>query len=66
MVSSLAELDDLLAELDLDQPYPRDAGRACAAGRVVPQPRVHLPDGWLDDPDSIDVPQGAELDAGGG
>jgi nifR3 family TIM-barrel protein len=65
MVSSLAELDDLLAQLDLDQPYPRDA-EGPRGRQGGPQPRVHLPDGWLNDPDSIDVPQGAELDAGGG
>ena len=41
MVSSLAELDELIADLDVDQPYPRDAGgpRGRQGG---PQPRVHL------------------------
>ena len=65
MVSSLAELDELLADLDLDQPFPRDAGgpRGRQGG---PQPRVHLPYGWLDDPDAMAVPLDAELDAGGG
>ncbi len=65
MVSSLAELDELIADLDADQPYPRDAGgpRGRQGG---PQPRVHLPYGWLDDPDALAIPLDAELDAGGG
>jgi nifR3 family TIM-barrel protein len=65
MVSSLVELDDLLAGLDLDQPYPPDA-EGPRGRQGGPQPRVHLPEGWLDDPDSLVVPAGAELDAGGG
>ncbi len=65
MVSSLAELDDLLAGLDLDQPYPEAA--AGPRGRQgSPQRRVALPHGWLDDPESEVVPQDAELDDGGG
>jgi nifR3 family TIM-barrel protein len=65
MVSSLGELDDLVAELDLDQPYPPDA-EGPRGRQGGPQPRVHLPPGWLDDVDSLEVPDGAELDAGGG
>lgn len=65
MVSSLDELDALLARLDVDQPFP--AGAAGPRGRQgSPQPRVHLPAGWLDDPDEFRVPEGAELDDGGG
>jgi hypothetical protein len=65
MVSSLAELDDLLGELDLDQPYPEAA--AGPRGRQgSPQRRVALPYGWLDDPESDLVPAEAELDDGGG
>jgi len=63
--SSLAELDDGLARLDLDQPFPAE---------VVGQPRgrtsgaraVSLPEGWLASPDSRAVPFGAELDSSGG
>ncbi len=64
--SSLAELDEHLAELDLDQPWPRDAegprGRTAGAKRVV------LPDGWLADPYDRGVAVGAdaELDTSGG
>jgi nifR3 family TIM-barrel protein len=64
LVSSLDELDELLAELDPDIPFPADAdgprGRQGSAGRVV------LPEHWLDDPDDPTVPLGAELDHSGG
>ncbi len=65
MVSSLDELDELLAGLDLDQPFP--AAALGPRGRQgSPQRRVALPHGWLDDPDALAVPEGAELDDGGG
>jgi nifR3 family TIM-barrel protein len=64
LVSSLAELDALLGELDPDIPFPADAegprGRQGSAGKVV------LPEGWLDDPDDMSVPACAELDHNGG
>jgi nifR3 family TIM-barrel protein len=64
LVGSLDELDELLAQLDPDQPFPPDAdgprGRQGSAGRVV------LPEHWLDDPDDPAVPFGAELDHSGG
>jgi nifR3 family TIM-barrel protein len=64
MVSSIDELDELLAELDPDIPFPPDAdgprGRQGSAGRVV------LPEHWLDDPDDPTVPLGAELEHSGG
>ncbi|WP_190820342.1 tRNA dihydrouridine synthase DusB [Saccharopolyspora pogona] len=64
LVSSLAQLDDLLAQLDPDVPFPADGegprGRQGSAGRVV------LPEGWLDDPDDVTVPAGAEIDSSGG
>ncbi len=65
MVSSLAELDDLLAELDADQPYPA-AADGPRGRQGSPQRRVALPYGWLDDPESATVPHEAELDDGGG
>jgi nifR3 family TIM-barrel protein len=65
MVSDLAELDELIGQLDLDQPYPGAA--AGPRGRQgSPQRRVALPYGWLDDPESWVVPHEAELDDGGG
>ncbi|HEU0086924.1 MAG TPA: tRNA dihydrouridine synthase DusB [Pseudonocardiaceae bacterium] len=64
MVSSLAELDDLLAQLDRHAPFPSGAdgprGRQGSPGRVV------LPEGWLDDPMDLAVPAGAELADSGG
>ena len=64
LVSSLAELDDLLACLDPDVPFPADGegprGRQGSASKVV------LPERWLDDPDDASVPAGAEVDHNGG
>lgn len=45
-VSSLAELDDLLARLDPNEPYPESAqGKRGRAGTAR---KPHLPEGWLD------------------
>ncbi len=65
MVSSLAELDDLLGKLDAAVPFPESAlGRP--RGRTNSPGRVTLPEGWLDDRDDCTVPEGAELDTSGG
>ena len=47
LVESLAHLDDLLARLDLAQPYP-GAGAEGQRGRAGSPKRPHLPEGWLD------------------
>ncbi|MCR6494121.1 tRNA dihydrouridine synthase DusB [Cellulomonas sp. P24] len=47
LVSSLAELEDLLARLDLDQPYPGAAAEG-QRGRAGSPKRPALPEGWLD------------------
>jgi nifR3 family TIM-barrel protein len=64
LVSSIEELDELLAQLDPATPFPADAdgprGRQGSPGRVV------LPEHWLDDPDDPTVPLGAELEHSGG
>ncbi|HTK66635.1 MAG TPA: tRNA dihydrouridine synthase DusB [Pseudonocardia sp.] len=64
MVESLDQLDELLGRLDAGEPFPADAlgprGRQGSAGRVT------LPEGWLDDPEDVTVPGGAELDDSGG
>ncbi|NYH78818.1 nifR3 family TIM-barrel protein [Actinopolyspora biskrensis] len=64
LVSTLAELDDLLGCLDPNIPFPTEAegprGRQGSVGKVV------LPEGWLDDPEDSSVPEGAELDHNGG
>jgi nifR3 family TIM-barrel protein len=63
--SSLAELDDLLAQLDLGQPFP-PAVLGRPRGRTTGARPVALPDGWLAGRDSHAVPRGAELADGGG
>jgi nifR3 family TIM-barrel protein len=64
LVSSLDELDDLIAQLDHDAPFPEAAegprGRQGSPGKVT------LPHGWLDDPDDPGVPEGADLMHSGG
>ena len=64
LVGSLDELDELLASLDPQHPFPDEAdgprGRQGSPGRVV------LPERWLDDPNDPAVPFGAELEHSGG
>ena len=63
--SSLAELDDLVARLDLTQPFPETVvGQP--RGRTTGAKSVTLPDGWLDSRESRSVPTGAELAHSGG
>jgi tRNA-dihydrouridine synthase len=45
--SSLAEIDELLATMDLDAPYPGVAAEG-QRGRAGTPKRPALPDGWLD------------------
>jgi nifR3 family TIM-barrel protein len=63
MVSSLTELDELLGLLE-PTALPEDA--AAPRGRQGSAGRVTLPYGWLDDPDDVTVPGGAELASSGG
>jgi len=64
LVKTRAELDDLLARLDPDVPFPRAAegprGRQGSPGSVT------LPEGWLSDPDDCTVPEGADVMNSGG
>lgn len=67
MVSSLAELDSLLAQLDHDVPYPvAELGRP--RGRQgSPRKKVTMPWGWLDDRCGLDLDLSeAELETSGG
>ncbi|NNG35518.1 tRNA dihydrouridine synthase DusB [Nakamurella sp. DB0629] len=65
MVDSLDDLDRMIDQLDLTQPYPTDAeGPRGRAGS--PQSKVALPHGWLTDPDELAVPEGAEIGTSGG
>lgn len=67
--SSLAEIDDLLAQLDHDAPYPGAAAEG-QRGRAGSPKRPVLPQGWLDSRDMGEDAtcelQGAELDTSGG
>lgn len=45
-VSTLAELDDLLSQMDLNQEFPQAVARG-PRGRTTPGKRVSLPEGWL-------------------
>jgi nifR3 family TIM-barrel protein len=68
-VSSLAEIDELLAQLDLDAPYPGAAAEG-QRGRAGTPKRPALPEGWLQsrelgDAASRDLAE-AELDSSGG
>ena len=47
MVSTLAELDERLAALDLTQPHP-GAGAEGPRGRAGSPKSPHVPSGWLD------------------
>ena len=64
MITSLAELDGLLTQLDPDAPFPA-AGEG-PRGRQGSPGKVTLPYGWLDDPDDPSVPFGADLMHSGG
>jgi nifR3 family TIM-barrel protein len=64
LASSLAELADLLGQLEHTAPFP--AAAEGPRGRQGPPARVVLPDGWLDDPDDDAVPADAELMHSGG
>ena len=65
MASSLAELDDLLGQLDPAVPFPTEI-LGQPRGRTNAPKRVTLPEGWLADRDTECVPDGAELDDSGG
>ncbi|WP_341361353.1 tRNA dihydrouridine synthase DusB [Georgenia sp. M64] len=69
LVSSLAELDERLAALDLDQAYPGESAEG-PRGRAGSPKAPHLPDGWLDsqdmDADLLAMISQAELSVSGG
>jgi nifR3 family TIM-barrel protein len=65
MISSLAELDDLLGKLDPGEPFPAESiGQP--RGRINAPGKVTLPHGWLDSRDDETVPSGAEMENSGG
>ena len=65
LVSSMTQLDDLLAGLDRAQTVPLEQ-LGVSRGRTSKPPRVVLPHGWLDDRDSGATLDGAEDATSGG
>ncbi len=65
MVSTLAQLDAHLDELDPSEPFPESARRTKRGHTNGPRP-VHLPHGWLDRLDDPTPPEGADLLVSGG
>ncbi len=64
LVKTLAELDELLGQLESDVPFPRAAEGP--RGRQGSPASVALPEGWLTDPDDCTVPAGADVMNSGG
>ncbi|MDO0974805.1 tRNA dihydrouridine synthase DusB [Mycolicibacterium frederiksbergense] len=64
LVKTMSELDELLGALDADVPFPEVAGGP--RGRQGSPGSVSLPQGWLDDPDDLTVPTGADVMNSGG
>jgi len=65
MSSNLPELRSLLDQLDLDQPFPTEV-LGQPRGRTTGTKKVTLPEGWLSDRESLQVPFGAEIENSGG
>jgi nifR3 family TIM-barrel protein len=69
LVESLSQLDDLIGNLDLDQPWPGEPAEGQRGRAGTPQ-RVALPDGWLTsrllDEAATQVIRDAELAFSGG
>ncbi|MCL2795860.1 MAG: tRNA dihydrouridine synthase DusB [Microbacteriaceae bacterium] len=59
--SSLAEIDELIAQMDLDAPYPGD-GAEGARGRQGSPRTPTLPDGWLNSRE-VDIATRADISA---
>ncbi|MGV0838059.1 tRNA dihydrouridine synthase DusB [Mycolicibacterium thermoresistibile] len=64
LVKTLADLDELLGQLDPEVPFPPAA--TGPRGRQGSAASVSLPDGWLADPDDVAVPAGADVMHSGG
>ena len=60
MVSSLQELDDLLGPLDRSLAIV-EGGERIKRGHTNGPRKVALPDGYLDDPDDLTVPDDAAV-----
>jgi nifR3 family TIM-barrel protein len=65
LVSSLADLDRLLADLDPEEPFPESV-LGTPRGRQGSPRRVVLPEGWLEDADGSGTHLVEDTDAGSG
>jgi len=67
VVSSLAHLDDLLSQVDPDEPFPRHELNSPRGRQGSPRTKVTMPYGWLDSRtlDGFDLAD-ADVDAQGG
>ncbi len=54
LISTLADLDRLLAELDPTEPFPVSELGAPRGRQGSPRSKIFLPEGWLDDADGSD------------
>ncbi len=67
LISSIAELDGLLAKLDQDAPFPKDQLGKPRGRQGTPKKKVIMPYGWLDDRKGLDLDlAAAEQDTSGG
>ena len=55
LISTLDELERLLAELDPDEPFPVSELGSPRGRQGSPRDRVALPEGWLSDTDGADM-----------
>ena len=65
LVSTLAELDGLLDELDPEEPFPTAILGAPRGRQGNPRKSVALPQGWLDDTDGTGCSVAEDLHSGG-
>ncbi|GAA0304503.1 tRNA dihydrouridine synthase DusB [Kineococcus aurantiacus] len=70
LVDTLDALDELIADLDLDQPYPGEAAEGARGRAGSPQAKVALPEGWLESQEltgvAAEMIRQAELSVSGG
>ena len=64
-ISSIAQVDELLAELDPTTPLPAEAVRMPRGHTYGPKP-LSLPEGWLATGDQRTAPEGADVWTSGG
>ena len=67
MVDTIGEIEDLIAQLDHDAPYPQGELGRPRGRQGSPRHKVVMPTGWLDDTSGCELDLAeAELDSSGG